>query len=191
MAAAASSSNRRLALLVLVALGLWYFRDSFTTDAPPARKPARAATAANPGRALRTAPPDDVCTVPTSLPQRDVLVARARANPFVEPPPPPVKPAKPVKVQPVVVTVVAPPVAPPASAPLPPPKLPYTYIGQFVDPGRPTTVFLNVGNALINANPGDTLDGGFRLESIGPRELVFVHVQRNVTLRMPIEGERL
>ncbi|MBK7615874.1 MAG: hypothetical protein KA375_12890 [Vitreoscilla sp.] len=189
-AAASSSSNRRLVLLVLVALGLWFFRDSFTTDTPPARKPARTGTAANPSRALRSAPPEDVCTVPTALPQRGVLVAKAKANPFVVPPPPPVKPPKPVKTQPVVVAV-APTVASPASAPLPPPKLPYTYIGQFVDPGRPTTVFLSSGNALLNANPGDTLDGGFKLESIGPRELVFVHVQRNVTLRMPIEGERL
>lgn len=187
----ASSSNRRLVLLVLVALGLWYFRDSFTTDAPPARKPARTATAANPSRVLRNAPPEDVCTVPSALPQRGLLVAKAKANPFVTPPPPPVKPPKPVKTQPVVAVAVAAPVAPPASAPLPPPKLPYTYIGQFVDPGRPTTVFLSSGNALLNANPGDTLDGGFKLESIGPRELVFVHVQRNVTLRMPIEGERL
>lgn len=190
MSAAAPSSNRRLVLLVLVAAGLWFFRDSFNTDTPPARKPARTATGTNAARTLRAAPPEDVCTVPTSLPRRDALLAKAKANPFVVPPPPPVKPPKPAKVQPVVVAA-APVVTDAASAPLPPPKLPYTYIGQFVDPGRPTTVFLNMGNALLNASPGDTLDGGFRLESIGPKELVFVHVQRNVTLRMPIEGERL
>ena len=120
-----------------------------------------------------------------------VIPAQPGAEPGKTPAAPPVlTPAAPPPVTPPAAT---PKVAPPAAvdpATLPP-KLPYTYIGQFVDPGRPTTVFLSSGNALLNANPGDTLDGGFKLESIGPRELVFVHVQRNVTLRMPIEGERL
>lgn len=189
---APASSNRRLALLVLVALGLWYFRDSFTTDTPAVRKPtAKPVAAASPARSVRVAPPEDICTVPTSLPTREALVAKAKANPFVAPPPAPVKLPKPIRTVAPVGVVVAPPPPPPASAPLPPPKLPFTYIGQFVDPGRPTTVFLTIGNALLNAHPGDTVEGGFRLESIGPRELVFLHVARNITLRMPIEGERL
>jgi hypothetical protein len=187
---APTASNRRLVWLVLLALAIWFLRDVFNPDSAPERKAnrpqsANATTART--RALR-APPEDVCTVPSVIPQRGTLVAKALANPFVLPPPPPIKPPKAVKVAPVVAVAPEPP--PPPAAP-PPPRLPFTYIGQFVDPGRPTTVFLNLGNALINASPGDTLDGGFRLESVGPKELVFVHVQRNVTVRMPIEGERL
>lgn len=194
--ATAASSNKRLIVLVLVALGLWFFKDSFDTEpvAPAKRasaKPARTEPAggATANRTTRNSPPEDICTVPTELPLRTALLAKARANPFVAPPPPPVKMPKPIQSAPVV--AVVPVVQTPASAPLPPPRLPYAYIGQFVDPGQPTTVFLTMGNALLNAHPGDTLDGGFRLESIGPRELVFLHVQRNVTLRMPIEGDRL
>lgn len=183
---APGTSNRRLVWLVLLALGLWYFKDSFVNDAPPARKPvAKPVATTNTARNLHLAPPEDVCTIPTTMPVRQALVAKARANPFMAPPPPPVKLPKPIKtVAPVAVTPPAP-VAPPL------PRLPFTYLGQFVDPGRPTTVFLTTGNALINASPGDTIEGGFRLESIGPKELVFLHVASNTTLRMPIEGERL
>jgi hypothetical protein len=74
MSTAAPSSNRRLIALVLLALGIWFFKDSFTgTDAPPVRKPARATpiVSNNQTRAQRNNPPEDVCTVPSGLPERE------------------------------------------------------------------------------------------------------------------------
>ena len=43
--------------------------------------------------------------------------------------------------------------------------------------------------ALITARPGDTLDGGFRLDALTTRELTFTHLATQKTVRMAIEGE--
>ena len=47
---------------------------------------------------------------------------------------------------------------------------------------------LSVGDKLLVAAAGDALDGGFRLDAIKPTELVFIHVQQGVTVRMPLSG---
>ena len=53
--------------------------------------------------------------------------------------------------------------------------------------GAPS-VFLAIGERLIVAKSGDTVEGGFRLQTVSARELTFVHVQQNVTLRMSVDG---
>jgi hypothetical protein len=50
-------------------------------------------------------------------------------------------------------------------------------------------VFLAVGDKLIHARAGELLEGGYRLESISAKELVFVQLQQNLTLRMSVDGE--
>jgi hypothetical protein len=59
-----------------------------------------------------------------------------------------------------------------------------------VEQGLATTprVFLALNDKLLVAGVGDTLEGGFRLDAILPNELVFTHVQRNLQLRMPLQG---
>jgi hypothetical protein len=55
-------------------------------------------------------------------------------------------------------------------------------------PGKKPQVFLSVGDKLLVAAPGDALEGGFRLDAVKPTELVFIHVQQGVTVRMPLSG---
>ena len=55
--------------------------------------------------------------------------------------------------------------------------------------GQPASVYLSLGDKLIQARAGDTLEGGYRLDKIAPRELTFVNLQQNVTVLMPVDGE--
>ena len=67
--------------------------------------------------------------------------------------------------------------------------MPYRFFGALLEKGQPASVFLGLGEKLIQARVGDTLDGGYRLESIAPRELTFKHLQMNVTVRMAVDGD--
>lgn len=117
------------------------------------------------------------------------LEPRAQADAFgarsFEPAPPP-----PPKAEPVVAAAPPPPAAAPAPpAPPPLPALPYKFVGMLETlPGKKPQVFLSVGEKLLVATPGDALEGGFRLDAIKPTELVFIHVQQGVTVRMPLSG---
>lgn len=171
----------RLLALVSVALVIWLLRDTFNAD-PVARPLPRSGNVAS--IAARAGAPslEDLCVVPQALPQRPVLLARTDVNPFIEEPI--FVPRRIVKAEPPAAPASA--ASPPAP---PPPKLPYRFYGVFNEPGQAPMVFLGLGGALIHARAGDTLEGGFRLDSIARRELTFVHVQQNLTLRMPIDGE--
>lgn len=79
-------------------------------------------------------------------------------------------------------------VEPPAPPPAPPLQLPYRFLGMYADKTGPPSVFLSLGERLIVAKSGDLVEGGFRLETVSARELTFVHVQQNVTLRMSVDG---
>jgi hypothetical protein len=130
----------------------------------------------------------EICTTPAELPTRGVFAVSFAVDPFtakareapvkkvVAPPPPP----------PVVVVDAGPPAPPP---PPPPPRLPYRFMGMVNDPGAPASVFLILGTTLITAHPGETLEGGFRLESVSPRELVFQHPLHKQAVRLSVDGE--
>jgi hypothetical protein len=145
----------------------------------PAPEPARGlAVSVDPGTVVAAAPPAPAA--PASRANPDVA---SRPDAFATrdwtPPPPPPPPAPP--------PVVAPP--PPPPAPPPPPTLPYRFVGMLDDPsGKRQRVFLSLGDKLLVAGPGDVLEGGFRLDSIGAQELVFVHVQQNVSVRLSATG---
>ncbi len=96
-----------------------------------------------------------------------------------EPPPPPPPPPPPV--------MAPPPPAPPP--PPPPPVLPYRFVGLLDDKGAvKPRVFLSIGDKLLIASAGDVLEGGFRLDAISAQELIFTHIQNNVTLRLDVQG---
>jgi hypothetical protein len=56
------------------------------------------------------------------------------------------------------------------------------------EPANQPKVFLSLGEKLIVAGAGDTVEGGFRLDTIRATELVFTHVQLGQTVRMPLSG---
>jgi hypothetical protein len=124
--------------------------------------PARSEIGVNPGRS----------TIATQ-PSADTFAARSWV--------PPLRPPLPPKV------IAAPP--PPPAPPAPPPVLPYRLVGLIDDPkvGR-LRVFLSLNDKLLVASAGDTLEGGFRLDSISPQEIVFTHIERNVTLKLSVQG---
>lgn len=149
----------------------------------PVVRPARPVAPVAPASASK---PASAIVPPEMLP---ALGDRARSIPakagdafpnlsWLPPAPPPPAPA----------AVVAPP-PPPPPAPPPLPTLPYRFVGLLDDAqaGKPR-VFLALGEKLLVASPGDLLEGGFRLESIGSQELVFVHLQQNLTLRLSVAG---
>lgn len=136
-----------------------------TPATEPGAAAATATAAATPGERL------------SAKAERDAFGARS----FVDAPPPPR-----VQAAPPPAPVVAAPAAPVAP---PPPALPYRYVGMLESlPSDKPKVFLSVGDKLIVAAPGDALDGGFRLEAIRATELVFLHVQQGVTVRLPLSG---
>lgn len=179
------TSRMRLLLLAAIAAGLWLARgqlvssDVVEVDASRPRAPQRTG-------APRPFDPStsEVCTTPAALPERGHFDAAGHGDPFVPPKPPAPKPAP-------VVAVAAPPPAPPAPTAPPPLRVPYRLMGALSEKGVPVSVFLTLGNTVINARPGDVLEGGYRLESISPRELVFVHQQLNQTARLAVDGDPL
>jgi hypothetical protein len=113
---------------------------------------------------LAEAPLADPFEVPVVKAPKIALVQPA-------PPPPPV--------------VQAPPPPPP---PPPRPVLPYRFLGMLADrDGGDARVFLMLGDKMLMARPGETLEGGWRLDNIGQRELQFVRPSDNTMLKLSVE----
>jgi hypothetical protein len=189
------SPRLRLAGLALTALALWSLRGELVGDdlvspvstrsmpatSPPPPRPidagrrqAEAANAASPAAGATDEPAwgtreplDDALRDPFSRPRQAV------------------KPAAPAPA----LVVAAPPPAAAAPPPPPAPRVPYRFVGLMTENGRPTSVFLALGEQLLQARPGDLLEGGYQLRSIAPRELIFLNPQLNLTVRMPVDGE--
>ncbi len=153
-------------LAILAAVGAWVALD---------RRPETTAprSAAEPARGD---PPRNAAEFRAELPERAPL-ARAGKDPFSSrswAPPPPKRAAAPV-------AAAAPPVAPP---------LPYRYVGELVLPAG-TQVFLARGDDTFRVSEGQTLDGEYRVESLKPGEMVFVHLAtgQQQTMRFSLPGE--
>ncbi len=153
-------------------------RDRTTTGPMSSATPSRGAASAA----------EDVCTT-AQVPLRRALLEVPPRSPFGALPPPVIPPSK--------LAVVAPPpppptpvvVAPPPPAPPPRPVLPYRFLGMLADrDGSQPQVFLLMGEKILLARPGESLEGGFKLEGIGPRELRFVWPADNTILTLGIDG---
>ncbi len=180
----------RLFGLLGLAAALWFTRDALLPagEAPPdrsrSRPPApRSAPVATGAPAAASA--DDSPRGVAALVLRGPVEAGSRHDPFAAPRPvaAPAKPAigrGPVD--------AAPPPSPPPPAP-PPPRLPYRFVGGLSEKGQPPSVYLTLGDKLIEARAGDTLEGGYRLDKITPRELTFIHLQQNLAVRLAVDGE--
>src|SRR5262245_23277011 len=107
-----------------------------------------------------------------SLPERTPL-GEPRAELFAtrswEPPPPKASPN-----------------AGPPPKPVAPP-VPYRFAGQLVQGGRPE-VLLAKGDAVIPVVKGDTLDGVYRIESIGETEITMLYLPLKQVQKIPVAG---
>lgn len=73
------------------------------------------------------------------------------------------------------------PVAPAPVLPPPPPMappVPFTFVGAWHEDGK-ETVFLERGSQLITTHAGETLPGGWRLDTVSPAGLTFTYVSLN------------
>ncbi|CAD5373345.1 conserved hypothetical protein [Rubrivivax sp. A210] len=181
-------SRTRLFILVTLALALWWARDRLLPAevAAPVRAAARAPRPALAAAPARPALPTAVKPATAELPQRGAFGVRAAGDPFAS-----IDAAAPVARAVAVAAPPAPPPPPPAVAPPPPapPGPPYRYLGALSEKGQPPSVFLALGPAVIQARAGDSLEGGWRLDSIAARELVFTHTVQKRSARMGVDGE--
>ncbi len=172
--------NRRMLGLLGAALTLWFLRAEFL---PASNADAARQRPSGPKPSARAAADGDVCTVPAQLPERSAFAAFSKEDPFLGPRPPAAAAPAPVP------EFAGPPLRPPPPAPAPPPRLPYKLVGVMREKDQTASVFLTHEDRLIQARAGDTLDGGYRLLSIAMRELTFLNLQQNLTVRMPVDGE--
>lgn len=104
-----------------------------------------------------------------ALPERSAL-GQPRGPLFSAPPPPAPKKAAP---------------APVVEAKPTPPPLPYRVAGSLTQ-GGVRKVVLAKGDVLMTVEAGDTLDGGYRVETIGPDEVTLVYTPLDVRERLAI-----
>lgn len=68
-----------------------------------------------------------------------------------------------------------PPSPPPAKPPPRAPPLPFTFFGRMVEDGR-TVVFLAQKDQTFTVKAGETVAGNYRVEEIGPANVVFTYL---------------
>lgn len=84
----------------------------------------------------------------------------------------------------------APPPKPPAPAPVAeakpvPPPMPYRVAGTMVH-GGVSKVVLAKGDRVLTVEEGDTLEGGYRVDGIGPEEITLVYVPLDLRERLSL-----
>lgn len=73
-------------------------------------------------------------------------------------------------------TLVGPmPPPPPAPPPAPPPPLPFQFMGRLSD-GTAPVIYLNHGDQTLVARAGDTIDQTYKVVSISPVQMEFLHM---------------
>jgi hypothetical protein len=83
--------------------------------------------------------------------------------------------------------ILAEPTAPPPPPPVP--TLPYRYLGKIAEPdGKDARVFLLLGEQVLIARAGDTLEGGWRLAAIQPQLLRFERPSDHLPLTLATDG---
>lgn len=166
--------RKRRLIFWLVIVGLTAVAASFVPapTPPPAQE---AATAPPPASAPEGAAPGGLA----SLPERE-SIGRARGDAFAArswapPAPPP-----------------APRAAPRAAAPVKParpapPPMPYRVAGQ-VAQGEGAQVVLATGDTILTVREGELLEGGYRVESIGPDSVTLLYVPLGVREKLPLDS---
>jgi len=89
-----------------------------------------------------------------------------------------------VKAQPRRVTLA--PVAAQPPPPTPAPQLPYRYLGRYEDSGT-SMVLIWANERSVPIKPGDVLDDTFRVKTIAPDHIAFVHIPTQEELRLTIK----
>lgn len=86
------------------------------------------------------------------------------------------------------VVAVAKPAPPPPPPPPSAPPLPYRYLGRMQE-GATVTVFLAKGDEALTAKVGDTLEGVWRLDAIGPASISMTFLPLNLPQPLAIPAQ--
>jgi len=165
--------RKRRLIFWLVIVGLTAVAASFVPAPTP---PAQEAAITPPASAPEGAAPGGLA----ALPERE-NIGKARSDAFAArswaPPAPP--PA-------------APRAAPRAAAPVKParpapPPMPYRVAGQ-VAQGEGAQVVLATGDTILTVREGELLEGGYRVESIGPDSVTLLYVPLGVREKLPLDS---
>jgi hypothetical protein len=190
-------TRKRLLLALAAGCGLWsawiVFKPADVVAPEGAR---RTRAAAIPGHAAPTLRAHTSSATPArqaaahTLELRNTVAMTAESDPFSAKPW--VVKREPPKAAAPAIVVAPPPVVVAPEPPAPPPlQLPYRYLGTYAEKSGPPSIFLALGDRVIVAKLGDTVEGGFRLDAATNRELTFVHIQQNATLRLSVTGGSL
>lgn len=169
----AAGPRRRWPLLALAGAAAFAIAYAF---APQSQE---AADAVEPVLRARDAakPPTDLPTLVTVV--RPRIEPEPAANPFTlaaAPTPPP---------------VVLPPPPPPPPPPVPTaPPLPFTFVGLLEKGGPKPAAFVARGDALLVVAAGDVIEGRYRVEAVGPREIVFTYLPLGERQTLTVSGDK-
>ena len=130
--------------------------DDVSVAAPSERPVRRSATSAEAPPASQAS---QVTRLASAMQGEDPFAARS----WLPPAPPPV-------------AVVAPPPPPPASAPATAPPLPFAFVGGIEEGPGGSRTFLSANDALYVVSAGDVLEGIYKVESVTPAAVVFIHL---------------
>lgn len=157
-----------LLVLALAALLSWIAHDDrrWTSADAPSSRPIAASS--------RTGALSQAAQVEGELPARAAL-APMETNPFSTPSWTVRTPAAAAKPAPVA------------------PALPYRFVGRATLHGI-TQVFISSGERVLSVDKGDTLDGQYRVESVGGSEIAFLHlpsgIRQVMQLGPPLDDDR-
>jgi len=161
--------RKRRLIFWLVIAGAAAVAASFApAPTPPAREVATTTT--KPSPAVEGAAPAGLAALPEresiGRPRGDAFAARSWAPPA----PPPAAPRAPARVA--------------APRPVVPP-MPYRVAGQVVH-GEGAQVVLAKGDTILTVREGEMLEGGYRVESIGPDGVTLLYVPLGVRENLPL-----
>ena len=65
---------------------------------------------------------------------------------------------------------------PPPSAP----PLPFVFVGKMLEPGKSSTVFLEMQNRIFVVREGDAIDSNYRVDTISPPEMTLTYLPLDI-----------
>jgi hypothetical protein len=167
-------SRREWVLLLLLPPLVWLaLAEPEGDSAPRAAAESKADAAAKPDAAARKDQRQlaqlDLGSVARSVEKDEPANLFASKSWYVPPPPPPPPP-------------------PPKPVPPPPPTappLPFTYLGRFVEAGKPV-IFLVRGDRVLTVKVGDVVEGNYRVEGIVGSTLSLTYLPLNIKQTLDI-----
>jgi hypothetical protein len=70
------------------------------------------------------------------------------------------------------------------------PPLPFTYQGRFQDESGKTAIYLSRDDHAYSVSEGDTIDGVYRVETVGVAQITIIYLPLNVQQTLDIKAQQ-